>query len=793
MFKMFPFAKGFFFNFGLVAVMLLAVSEQLSAQPIGSSQLDGKTLPKYVEPLPTFVGTRVDASGGNLTITMKELSEQILPSANPALGIAGYPQTTVWGYEITNGTTTYPAHYPAFTIEARRGIPLTVTYFNKLGNQTLYKPVSSTAPGILPVDQTLHWADPLNTGHTMNTYAGPVPTVPHLHGGEVQSTSDGGPDAWFTPDNDPDYSQIHGPAWGQGVTNVYHYPNDQEAATIWWHDHALGATRLNVYAGLAGFYFLRDNRDNGLPNNPLRLPAGNYEIELAIQDKMFDTEGRLFFPHESENPEVHPFWSPEFFGDVIVVNGKTWPFLNVEPRRYRFRLLDGSNARFYDFDLMDVVNRKAGPAIWQIGTDGGLLDMPVMIAQNSAKAPLKSLLMAPGERCDVIIDFSAFAGQSLTLLNHAKAPYPKGDAPDPNTVGQIMQFRVGTTITGGADNSYDPATLAPLRSDPIVNLASIPPDVIRQLTLFEVQGGGGPLEVLVNNTKWMAPISERPTEGNTELWQIINLTADAHPMHLHLTQFQLVSRQPFGLAQYLKAYGAAFPGGVSPVDGQTYPPGTVIPGFGPPMAYGSAGETPILGGNPDVTPFLRGKARPADANERGWKDTYKMYPGEVATVVVRFAPTDLPVTTPKANLVFGFDPSVGPGYVWHCHIVDHEDNEMMRPYAVQPNPSRGASGMNVVAAPGGALPIRFGLDQNYPNPFNPTTEIKFDLPVATTVSLKVFNIYGQLTRTLVDEVEYSAGTYKVGLDASDLASGVYICRLTTSSAFTSTKKMLLMR
>ena len=159
---------------GLTAILLLAVWLPLPAQDSVPTPLDGENVPKYVEPLPTFVGTRVDASGGALTISMKELSEQILPAPNPALGITGYPQTTVWGYEINDGTTTFPAHYPAYTIEARRGIPVTVTYYNKLGNQTLYTPGSASSPGILPIDQTLHWADPLNTGHTMSTYAGPV-------------------------------------------------------------------------------------------------------------------------------------------------------------------------------------------------------------------------------------------------------------------------------------------------------------------------------------------------------------------------------------------------------------------------------------------------------------------------------------------------------------------------------------------------------------------------------------------------------------------------------------------
>ncbi len=786
------------FVFFLLVTLFVTQQNAFAQLANGQIPLAGTAIPKYVEALPTFVGARVDASGGNLTISMKEISQQVLPVADPPLVPVGYPKTKVWGYEINNGTTTFPAHYPAFTIEAWKNTPVTVTYFNKLGDATLYTPVSSTLPGILPVDQTLHWADPLSNGHMMTTYAGPVPTVPHLHGGEVQSTSDGGPDAWFTPDNHPIYPQITGPAWNSGVTNVYQYPNTQEAATIWYHDHALGATRLNVYAGLAGFYLLRDNQDNGLISNPIGLPAGNYEIEVAIQDKMFDTQGQLYFPNLGINVMDHPFWIPEFFGDVIVVNGKTWPYLQVEPRRYRFRLLDGSNARFYELFIMNLVNGTKGPSIWQIGTDGGLLDIPVLIDQNTPAAALKKLLMAPGERFDVIIDFAGFAGQTLTLMNSGKAPYPNGKPANPKTVGQIMQFRVGTTVTGGVDNSYNPATRAPLRTPlvKLVNFATGTPavakDYTRQLTLKEIMGMAGPLEVLVNNAKWMAPTTEIPTEGNTEVWQIINLTADAHPMHLHLTQFQLVSRQPFDITGYTKQYNLSFPGGVSPVDGLTYPAGVFIPGFGPPLAYGTAGVTPILGGNPDVTPFLKGKPRPADANEQGWKDTYKMYPGEVTTVIVRFAPTEKPAASAKSNLFFGFDPSVGPGYVWHCHIVDHEDNEMMRPYAVNPNPLAPARAKTVPGSIAETVtPGKFELEEAYPDPFNPSTNIGFQLPKDSRVVIRIFNSLGQQVQTLVNN-DYSAGVHSVTWNAENLPSGMYYYQM-QAGTFQNSKKIMLLK
>jgi FtsP/CotA-like multicopper oxidase with cupredoxin domain len=229
---------------------------------------------------------------------------------------------------------------------------------------------------------------------------------------------------------------------------------------------------------------------------------------------------------------------------------------------------------------------------------------------------------------------------------------------------------------------------------------------------------GGPLEILVNNTKWMGEritgvgadgvyttepvpgftpsgngdeyVSELPVEGTTEIWEIVNLTADAHPIHLHLAQFQVLNRQRFNASGYTKAYAAAFPGGgYDPTTGAPYPPGVYMPGWGPPLPYAkgpaSGGK---YGGNPDITPFLRGPRKPPLPYEAGWKDTVISYPAEVARFVVRWAPTDLPANIPAAQAGYPFDPdSDGHGYVWHCHIIDHEDNEMMRPSRVVPNPA----------------------------------------------------------------------------------------------------------
>jgi len=363
---------------GGIGLSKLTPSAAASVQ-IPQVPLPGGAITKYVDPLP--IPARIDkTAGGSLTVTMTEFQQEVLPAAfYTGLAAPFNAGTYVWGYEGT---------YPGPTIVAQRGVPLDVLWVNNL--------VSPVLQQYLTVDQTLHWADPLGSppgdnacmmaiqpgqppaGVCANPYAGDVPTVVHVHGAEVESESDGYPEAWFTPG-----FGVTGPDF---VKPTYHYENGQEGTTLWYHDHTLGVTRLNVYAGLAAFYLLRDPIVERAD-----LPGGSYEIEIVIQDRMFDTNGQLFFPDIGINPE-HPFWIPEFLGDTIVVNGKTWPFLNVEPRRYRFRFLNGSNARFYSMRLMDSVAMLPGPPIWQIGTDGGLMDKPAMISFP------KELLLAPGEQ-----------------------------------------------------------------------------------------------------------------------------------------------------------------------------------------------------------------------------------------------------------------------------------------------------------------------------------------------------------------------------------------------------------
>jgi FtsP/CotA-like multicopper oxidase with cupredoxin domain len=676
-------------------------------------------IPQFVDPLPAL--PIVDGTQP-ITLTMCEFKAHVLPTGTFARGVA--PETWVWGYipgtECPTGTQNT---YLGPVVVARRGVPTAMTFVNQLG----YASTSHVLAYKNSTDQTLHWADPLNkeanacseermtnegqppAGECALNYDGPIPAVVHLHGGDVPPELDGGPDAWFTSDG---LYQGHGyysfPGTGGPASNmaVYRYPNQQEPALIWFHDHTLGATRLNVYAGLAGGYLITDPSDTSIPAN---LPA---PIPLVIQDRMFDKDGQLFFP--AGTPFVpnadHPFWVPEFTGDTVAVNGHVWPYLNVEPRRYRFLVVNGSNARTYELFLVNAVSKAMGPALWQIGTDGGFLDHPAKIDPSAPKNQQQHLIIMPGERADLIVDFKGLApGTTLFLRNVAKTPYPAGDTVNGNTLGRVMQIRV---VAGtGPDSSYDPAAGGALRS-PMVRLVDpvtgqLAPGIAvqktRQMTLNEVAGepssfdgidyDGGPEEILVNNTHWsgkdvdgnirpdFTPItvgsditgySELPNEGATEIWEIVNTTADAHPIHLHLVQYQILSRQNFDVRKYMDAYADAYGG-------------TIVDGFGPPNDYNVPNADGAVGGNPAVGRFLKGLAKPPAANEAGWKDTAMMLPGQVTRIVVRWAPTSLPASTPAAAAFYAFEPDGGHGYVWHCHIVDHEDNEMMRPTSVMPN------------------------------------------------------------------------------------------------------------
>ena len=371
--------------------------------------------------------------------------------------------------------------------------------------------------------------------------------VVHLHGGATAPQSDGYPEDWYSPRG----IRIT----GQGHNHVdCVYDNGQLATALWYHDHALGITRLNIIAGLAGLYILRDGRDTGgpspiTPSNPragentMGLPGpacghGSgpfYEIPLVIQDRALNEDGALFYPTDGVNPDVHPQWIQDFFGDVICVNGKVWPYLNVEPRRYRFRILNGCNSRILNLSL------DSGQPIYQIGSDGGFLPR---VAQ------LDSLLIAPAERADVIIDFTGMAKSTTTLVNNAETPILRGPKPDPQTTGQIMQFRVVNPLNG-PDRSLPPQSISLPAFDDLRQLVT--PDMMkrpRRSYVHVINGTNGPLMLTFNHSRWMDPITENPRIGSVEVWEMINTAADFHPLHLHLIQFQILNRQAFDVSAY---------------------------------------------------------------------------------------------------------------------------------------------------------------------------------------------------------------------------------------------------
>jgi spore coat protein A, manganese oxidase len=482
------------------------------------------------------------------------------------------PPTTIWGY---NGS------WPGPTIEVRRGRPITVQWKNSL-----------PANHLLPVDPTICGAEEDLPA---------VRTVAHLHGAAVHPDHDGYPEAWFTS------SGQTGPSFKSTLSA---FPNDQSAATLWYHDHCIGLTRLNMYAGLAGFYLIRDEEESGL-----NLPSGKYEIPLLLQDRQFRANGSLLYPKVKNG--THPIWIQEFFGDVVCVNGKATPYLDVEPRKYRLRFLNGSNARFYHLQLVerDVTGklkpRAEVPIFRQIGTDGGLLPAPV---------PLHYLLIGPGERFDVVVDFAEFAGKHFLLSNDAPAPYTMGGEVVPS---DVMLIRVNKPLAA-PDTSEVPDQLT---SFEILNPSHAVQERVLSVSELERPSDGYVQIGLLGKARWHDPVTENPQAGTSEIWSFANTTGDVHPLHLHLVQFQVLNRQTFDVPTYL-----------------------------------ASGKL-ILTGRP-IAPELN--ERPA------MKDTVKAYPGYVTRIVQRF------------RLPSGVNAKPGESfrYVWHCHILEHEDNEMMRPYVV---------------------------------------------------------------------------------------------------------------
>jgi spore coat protein A len=524
-------------------------------------------LTKYIQPLPLPGAGIVVAtpSGANhYAFTQTEIMRQLHPHL---------PPTPLFAYDDGSGLVGQAGSF-GMAVVAHSGTPLDVSYTN--GLPEIY-------PDWIPVDTRL---TPLGNQ---------VRAMTHLHGAFVAANSDGNPA--ITPNG-----------FGFGETQTVHYTNQlpqMPASLLWFHDHALGATRLNVFAGLAAAYILRDEFDTGAEPNPIGIPGGAYEIPLVIQDRQFNSDGTFFYPTSDIEGVT---WIGEYFGDVMLVNGKVWPFLNVEPRMYRFRILNGCNARILNLDI-------GGPNFWQIAAEGGMWDIPVLV---------KNLVMGPAERADVLVDFSKFSGQTLVLKNHK--PHKPVSNPAPQ-LPQVMQIRVGTAVSQAGPASI-PSSL-PGRATILNN-----PVATRYITLNEIAAETADWFLNLSALHFEDAVTETPKVGTVEDWVYINVTGDTHPMHTHLVTFQVVGRTPFDAEAYEAAYGGpnGVPGGIDP------------------------------------TPFATGPMLPPDPTERGFKDTVKANPGYFTRIRAKF---DLPmgVTAPQ-------------DYVHHCHIVEHEDNDMMRPFTV---------------------------------------------------------------------------------------------------------------
>jgi spore coat protein A len=590
----------------------------------------------------------------------------------------------IWGYAPEGGVTSQG--YLGGVIVAQKDRPVRLKVKNKL---------PKVHP--LPVDKTIMGAESSEAENRMTV---------HLHGGLVPWNSDGGPYSWFTPGG-LNYKQgvsFKNPGPVQGSAE-YYYPNQQSARLVWYHDHALGITRLNAYAGLASAYIIRDPIEQALIRNNV-IPSR--EIPLVLQDKTFvdgtdpnytrGVAGDLWYPYlyepdrwaygPNEDPPRNvigllpsPSVVPEFFSDTIVVNGAVYPYARVEPRHYRFRILNGSQARFYNLQLYYADSSSGteanlanpGPRMIQIGTEGGFLPRPVALKNQqigfdliTGNANQYTLLLAPGERADVIIDFSSCsAGSKLILYSDAPAPFPMGDplndyttqGTSPNT-RTLLQFQVVPRVGAKdppslsfleliANGSLGVGALAGALLPAIEKCDLRQATRVRDLTLNEdfdeygrliqflgtnVATGSGPPPVF--GRKYDDAPTETPEDGDMEVWRIFNLTGDTHPIHFHLVNVQVLSRRPFDAASY------------------------------------------------KGTPAFTGPARNPDANELGWKETVRMNPGEMTEVVMKF---DLPKGKFMNNLPLSTRTGVtGHEYVWHCHILEHEEHDMMRPLIVKP-------------------------------------------------------------------------------------------------------------
>ena len=534
---------------GTVSILILGTSMRVSLKGrMGPHVIE---LPKFVDALP--IPPRLILSGKNREATLRL-------SAFPAKLHRDLPAQIQWGYD---GTT------PGPTIEVERNRGVRIHWKNELPKTHIFpEPKGLGMGGMDMPGMPMKMPD--------------VRAITHLHGAVVSEpdpmnrakNNDGWPDAWNVP----------------GESQLAEYPNLQPAMTLWYHDHAMAATGRNVAAGLLGTYVIHDEYERSL-----NLPSGANDIPLMLISKGVHDDGSLYYTDDI---------SAEFWGNVPSVNGKLWPYLDVEPRKYRFRVINASNARAYALNLVDAADGTPGPAFAQIGSDGGFLAAPVFL--NDPTDPTSPrLTLSPAERADLVIDFSKFAGKTFTLANHSHT------ADDEEFLPEIMQFRVGKTLRKPDTSSLPKVMRAIPRLDPQAATET------RRVVFDRVKHADGSVMLMMNGKGWTDPVEEKPKLGATEIWELANTLIDVHPFHIHQVQFQVLDRRLFNVAEFLKS-GA--------------------------LVYSAE---PV----------------PPAPNERGWKDTIKLSAQMVTRIILRFAPFP------------GF-------YVYHCHILEHEDMDMMRPFQI---------------------------------------------------------------------------------------------------------------
>lgn len=622
------------------------------------------------------------------------------------LGTPDIPTVKTWGYGNAELDAVFadgsglPVTFPGRSFVVQRGTQINVNWRNNLVDAS-----GNPLPHLVGVDQSVamqtdQTAVALDAATNQETYSGGpiygVPIAVHHHGGNNKVEFDGGPDQWSTPRRaqvGPGVKAANSDASGLRFT----YDNAQEAAMLWYHDHGEGVTRINAYAGLAGLYVIRDANENLLIARN-QIPSGPYELPVVVQDKCFAADGSMAYASDPVDypgqvqvqrpdgtlvpsadgvtPLPAPTHHPEQFGDVIVVNGVAWPNLDVEPREYRLRLLNGSDSRVYVLKFgYGGATRRGGLAnylpIYKISNDLGFLNTPIQM-------PRDEVVIAPGERMDVVVDFKPLAAQkgarTVVVTNSGAAPFPLGAPTVPNTpgAGTVMQFNVklalhATTAALGKAAIPDSKVARVGSNLALRGLDAATPKLVgrpkapkgtpvRRVLLAEGTDEFGRIMPLLgsfqlpNDPPYLhypgqtnlgtMGFSQLPTEtpalNSTEVWEFWNNSADAHPIHLHLVKFRLINRETFGPS-------ATAAGGVmSEVK---------------PMINGWTGERLL----PEFVQ-LSGLPVAAPEHELGWKDTVLCYPGEVTRVLVTFD---------------------RPGkFVYHCHILAHEEHDMMRWYQV---------------------------------------------------------------------------------------------------------------